>query len=262
MAKHAYDLAIADYSKAQCTWIPNCPTLTAAGGSLTGRRRILTAQIADYTEALRLNPKDTITYFNRAETYQVKGMYRQAIQDATEAIRLDPKNAAAYCSRGTAYGKTCQYNPAISDFNEAIRLNQNCLGPISSERPHIWSWESMIGPLPIAQRPSGSSQIRLMRFILGNVYFQQGEYVRAFAEYTEVIQLNPQMSEAYYNRANVYACKGEFDRVIADSTEAIRLARRHQASMESSGEYMLRGYAYGEKRDYDRAIVDLTEAIA
>src|SRR5882724_10035228 len=45
-----------------------------------------------------------------------------AIADYNEAIRLDPKNAAAYNNRGFAYGQKGDYDKALADFSEAIRL--------------------------------------------------------------------------------------------------------------------------------------------
>jgi tetratricopeptide (TPR) repeat protein len=57
--------------------------------------------------------------------YGNKGEYDRAIADFTEAIRLDPKLATAYSNRGLAYEKKGGYDRAIADFNQAIRLNPN-----------------------------------------------------------------------------------------------------------------------------------------
>ena len=42
-------------------------------------------------------------YINRGHAYINKGDYDRAIADYTEAIRLDPKYAIAYGNRGKAY---------------------------------------------------------------------------------------------------------------------------------------------------------------
>jgi len=59
--------------------------------------------IADYTEAIRLNPKNANHYSYRPGAYEAKGDFDGAIADYTEAIRLDPKNANLYIYRGNAY---------------------------------------------------------------------------------------------------------------------------------------------------------------
>ena len=56
--------------------------------------------IADFNEAIRLDPKNAIAYTNRGLAYGDKGDTDRAIADLTEAIRLDPKNAIAYTNRG------------------------------------------------------------------------------------------------------------------------------------------------------------------
>jgi tetratricopeptide (TPR) repeat protein len=62
------------------------------------------------------------TYYNRGISYAEKGEHDQAIADYTEAIRLDPKGATAYNNRGDSYAKKGEYDQAIADYTEAIRL--------------------------------------------------------------------------------------------------------------------------------------------
>jgi tetratricopeptide (TPR) repeat protein len=49
--------------------------------------------IADYDEAIRLNPNFANAYKNRAGVWKVKGDLDRATADYNEAIRLDPKMA-------------------------------------------------------------------------------------------------------------------------------------------------------------------------
>jgi tetratricopeptide (TPR) repeat protein len=81
------------------------------------------AAIADYTEAIRLNPKFAAAYGDRGAAYAAKGDLDKAIADATEAIRLDPRFAVAYQNRGAAYAVKGDLDKAIADATEAIRLN-------------------------------------------------------------------------------------------------------------------------------------------
>ena len=79
--------------------------------------------IADYTEALRLNPKYALAYSNRGLAYRDKGDTDRAIANLTEAIRLDPKSAIAYNNRGSAYWRKGENDRAIADYTEALRLD-------------------------------------------------------------------------------------------------------------------------------------------
>jgi lipoprotein NlpI len=79
--------------------------------------------IADYNEAIRLDPKNAVAFDNRAVAYRENGDPDRAIADCNEAIRLDPKSAGSFYSRGLAYRDKGDPERAIADFSEAIRIN-------------------------------------------------------------------------------------------------------------------------------------------
>ncbi len=56
--------------------------------------------MADYTEAIRLDPKLANAYDNRGRAYRAKGENDRAVRDFKEAIRLDPKLAPAIKALG------------------------------------------------------------------------------------------------------------------------------------------------------------------
>jgi hypothetical protein len=110
--------------------------LPASDPAADGVRRILSrapahidagdydSAIADYTEVIRLDPKNANGYFGRAWAYRAKREYDSAIADYSEVIRLYPKNSAlTYSWRGQAYRQKEDYDSAIADFTEAIRLD-------------------------------------------------------------------------------------------------------------------------------------------
>ena len=96
-----------------------------AGAALHQEGRMEEA-IAEYGEAIRLDPQLAMAYDNRGNAYAEMGQYRRAIQDYDEAIRLDPKNAAGYYSRGFANFELDRFERAMEDFDKAVRL---CLDP-------------------------------------------------------------------------------------------------------------------------------------
>ena len=82
--------------------------------------------IADFTQAIRLNPNNAIAYYNRGNVYNIdKRDYDRAIADYTQVIRLDPNNARAYNNRGNAYYNKRDINRAIADFEAALRIEPN-----------------------------------------------------------------------------------------------------------------------------------------
>jgi tetratricopeptide (TPR) repeat protein len=80
--------------------------------------------IAEYNEAIELDPKYADAYLNRGNANYNKGQYDQAIDDYTKAIEINPGLADAYANRGLAYAQgKGQFDQAISDFNKAIGIN-------------------------------------------------------------------------------------------------------------------------------------------
>jgi tetratricopeptide (TPR) repeat protein len=64
-------------------------------------------------------------YAKQGYDWAMKGQYDRAIADYNEAIRIDPDFAFAYCNRGLARGNKREYDRAIADFEQAIRLDPN-----------------------------------------------------------------------------------------------------------------------------------------
>jgi tetratricopeptide (TPR) repeat protein len=82
--------------------------------------------IADYSEAIRIDPQDALVYLRRGLAYHNKGDYDLAIADYSEAIRIDPQYAVAYFNRGSAYhyGKK-DYHRARADYEKALQIDPN-----------------------------------------------------------------------------------------------------------------------------------------
>src|SRR3954469_24531713 len=56
--------------------------------------------LAEFAEAIRIDPKYALAYQKRGNAYYDLGRYDNAVAEYTEAVRLDPKLAAAYFMRG------------------------------------------------------------------------------------------------------------------------------------------------------------------
>lgn len=140
-------------------------------------------KIADYTEAIHLNPQYAIAYNNRGLARYNIGDLNGAIADYNEAIRLDPKLAETYNRWGLARYNQKDWEGAIADYTEAIRLNP---------------------------------QYAIAFNRRGVAYYTKGDLDRAISDYTEAIRLNPQDADIYRNRGVAYRNKGDLWRANAD----------------------------------------------
>ena len=86
------------------------------------RKQKLDFAIADYTEAIKLDPKFVFAYGARALAYNQKGDSDRAVQDASEGLRLDPQSYEMRMLRGFFYRTAKSWDLAIADYSEAIKL--------------------------------------------------------------------------------------------------------------------------------------------
>jgi tetratricopeptide (TPR) repeat protein len=77
----------------------------------------------DYSEAIRLNPRDAFAYKDRGVVRKAKGDLDGAIADYSEAIRLNPNFVIAYNNRAKVYDTKKNHEAAIADYQKALELN-------------------------------------------------------------------------------------------------------------------------------------------
>ena len=221
--------------------------------------------LADYTEAIRTDPKFAEAYLGLAWGREGKWDLDEALADCAEALGPKPKFAVAYCTRGSIFAAQYDLDKAIADLSEAIRLQ-----PAYAEA----------------------------YCYLAGAYLENEEYERAIADYTVAIRLKPNYYDAYACRGWVYAAQGDHDKAVADYHAAIAacdlLTRRDPKDADAffasgagptgpkaittrrsptpaprpSGStrslpapFRNRAAVYGKKGQYEKALADLGAAI-
>ena len=212
--------------------------------------------IADYTEAIKLAPQFALAYNNRGIASSDQGDFDRAIADYSAAITFDPQYAAAYSNRGTAYKAKGDLDRAIADYTKAIKLDpQDAIA--YNNRGLVWYDQDNLDRAiaGYTEAIKLDPQYAPAYFNRGNAYKAKGDLDRAIADHSAAIKLDPQYAFAYNNRGNAWYDQGDLDRAIADYTEAIKLDPQYVAA------YNNRGNAWYDQGDLDRAIADYTEAI-
>jgi tetratricopeptide (TPR) repeat protein len=110
--------------------------------------------IADFTQAIRLDPKASDPYSDRGVAWYLKGEYDKAIADCSEAIRLNPKDEMAFGNRGLTWSCKGEYDKAIADYNKVI-----CLDPENADAYNNLAW--LLATCPLEAHRDGKKAIEL-----------------------------------------------------------------------------------------------------
>jgi tetratricopeptide (TPR) repeat protein len=86
--------------------------------------------LQDYTRALEIQP-DAATHADRGWVYLAEGAPKLALADFEEALRLNPEAGDAYNGRGNARARLGQGREAVRDAEQALRL-----GPLTARMLH------------------------------------------------------------------------------------------------------------------------------
>ncbi|MFM7692131.1 MAG: tetratricopeptide repeat protein, partial [Alphaproteobacteria bacterium] len=109
-----------------CTWLIDARRETQENLAATYNSRGVAraaqddrrSAIADYTEAIRINPQYAHAFNNRGAARAGQGDRVGAIADYTEAIRINPQYAHAFNNRGAARAGQGDRVGAIADYTE------------------------------------------------------------------------------------------------------------------------------------------------
>jgi len=212
--------------------------------------------VSDCTRAIELDRRFVWPYHNRANAYNDKREYVNALADWNKAIEIDSKFAPAYNNRGIYYTNIRDYDRALSDLSKAIEIDPQYAAAYSA-RGNAYAYKGDYDHAIADYNKTMELDPRDARAYnnRGHVYFYRQDYKRAIADYNKAIELNPRFAWAYDNRGNAYYYNGQKDRALADYNEAIRI------DPQWSWAYQDRGNVYYDRKDFDRAIAEYDKAI-
>ncbi|MBK7318902.1 tetratricopeptide repeat protein [Candidatus Villigracilis affinis] len=249
--------AIADYTEA-LTIDPEYIWAFSSRGYAYANLGLDEMAIADYTKTIELNPQCAcIYYYNRGVAYGHLKEYEKAIADYTMAIKLDPTDDWSYNNRGNIYDRLERYNEAIADYTKAIELSPNdelYYQNRGETYTDLGKYDNALNDFNKAIELAPENAHGFNARAIG--YEEMKEYEHALADYNKAIQLDPEYPSAYYNRALLYEILERYEDALADYTKAIGLNSKSALYYNSRGDLY-----YNHFDKYNEAMEDINKAI-
>jgi len=144
--------------------------------------------IADYNQAIAINPQFADAFYNRGLAKSDLGDKRGAIADYNQAIAIKPQFANAFYNRGLAKSDLGDKRGSIADYSQAIAINP--------------------------QHADAYNNRGVAKSILGD---KRG----AIADYSQALAIDPFYADAYNNRGDAKFSLGDKRGACADYTKSV-----------------------------------------
>jgi tetratricopeptide (TPR) repeat protein len=223
--------------------------------------------VEEYSERIRLNPKDYVAYVLRGWVYFFqKHKNPEAFADMDKAIELRSDSVYPFNNRGRLYSQLGKYKESIEDFSSAIAIDgNNEIAWYQRGRSNQWNnnrkaatsdFENLLEIQP--EHPSGLYGLGLEHYFIGDKTGALVIWNRA------VDILNSQIGNAnplncnsnlFLTRGMILSSAERYNDSIADLNKAADLRPKYYET------YFYRADLYKSIRAYDRSIADYSKSI-
>ncbi len=207
-------------------------------------------------KACELNPNDAEALLKLAELYFYQKDYKKTFEFIDKAQKIDNLNAKADFIRGMALKDVGDTLKAVKSFEKAIEKDQQYfhaymqLGLMYSVKRSALAIDYFNNALNL--NPKSIEAL----YALALFYQQVGDFQKAIAKYTIIIQIDPTYKYAHYNIGYIYLVElGSYEDAIKYFSDAIKCDANYVEA------YFNRGFAYEKMGNIKSARADYQQAL-
>lgn len=209
-----------------------------------------------FNQVIKSKPWLAEPYFYRAVAKINLDDYKGAEEDCTLCLERNPFLVQAYYARGIARQSQEKFEEAIADYKKGLEFKAEDrqmlvnMAVANIQKKDYKAAEKVFDEL-MAAHPKYS-----MNYLTrGAMYTEEGDTVKALADYDKAIQMDPYYAPAYGNRAILRYQMNNLTDALSDLNEAIRLNTRE------SGYYINRGLVRYQLKDLRGAMADYDQVV-
>jgi len=212
ISKNQFNNAIKDFSRAININHKYVDALINRGSAYAQLGRFNDA-LGDFNDALKYEKKDAELYNRRGEIFMQSNLYDQAIKDFSSAIVLNPMFSDAFLNRGRAYSEKGMPEEAMNDFNHAIKADSD-----HADMPFIDRAAPGIQEDGASLADKGKADELNQQ---GVANMEKELYDEAIKNFTQAIDLQTTLDDAYINRGRIYTLQNNLDKALTDFNQAV-----------------------------------------
>jgi Flp pilus assembly protein TadD len=177
--------------------------------------------VDSFSEAIRISPKDSRPYSQRAYAYAALEKVDKARSDFDKALELDPKEITALVGRADVSRFEKRWDDALKDFNAALEINPG-------------EFRALLGR--------------------ASTFYVSGQYDKATADYAEVVKRFPEEPQPANDLAWMLATVPKDE--VRDGKRAVELAEQAcKITQYKNGAFLdTLAASYAESGDFEKAL--------
>ena len=154
------------------------------------KRSLWKKEVAEYKEALRIDPNFAEAHFNLGVAYQEKGKLKEAIAEYQKTLEIYPNYLEAHNNLGILYFRKGLLDQALPEYQKTVEI-----------------------------KPDYAKGY----YNIGSVYREKKKTDEAIVSFEKALEINPSLAEAHYSLAALYYEKQEFKLAVEHCDQAAKL---------------------------------------
>lgn len=172
--------------------------------------------------------------YNKAVQAHLAGKLPQAIAEYQDALTLNPEFSQAHCNLGLIFNQQHNYAKALSEFRKALAINPKDAITYNGIGAALRAEKDMVGAIKNWQTAvSLDPKLATAHYNLGTAYEMQKDTDRAMESYKQAVKNDYRLGEAYYRMGLIMEKRKLNDEATEQYSRALKVSNDAEFSEDA-----------------------------